>query len=328
MTDIEPIGVRPDLVSVYLSSLRSPESVRTMRSSLDILARLMSRRAGIDGPVTASDVDWASITFEQAMAVASATSAAGWSVATVNRHRAAMRGVVRAGKYSGAINPATADHICDVALRNLRPDHDGLNPASRVVTKAELDAIFATALARDDNLARRDVAALAVLARTGIRRSELTGLRIEDWRPASNEMLVLHGKGGMRRKAWVTGWTVQALETWLDVRGDKPGALFTRVYRGGHIDRQMRPITPQAVYGRIHAMASEAGVEPFAPHDLRRRVATLLLDEGHDVSTVAKILGHRQITTTAVYDRRGEEAAAVASADNLIFTDIPARPAS
>lgn len=322
---VELPGDTCGLIDTYLMSLRSDDSKRTMAASLNAVARVLaSVTAAYPGnptEATGQNVAWHTMTFSQATAVAEAMRRSGWSTATINRHLAAVRGVIKAGKYVGAIRPEVADHICQVALRNSRPDHHGIDPTGRVVTKAELDAMFTAAVNDDSNLARRDVAMLAVLARTGMRRSELVGLETDDWRANVGELLVLRGKGGVKRKTWLTGWTVNALEGWLRVRSHSPGPVFTRVYRGGTVDRALRPITTQTVYERLRHMALAAGVEPFAPHDLRRRVATLLLDEGHDIATVAKVLGHKQVTTTAIYDRRDERSAAAATEDNLVFLD-------
>ncbi|CAN5631180.1 hypothetical protein BH10CHL1_BH10CHL1_33150 [soil metagenome] len=67
-------------------------------------------------------------------------------------------------------------------------------------------------------------------------------------------------------------------------------------------------ITPAAVYNIINARADEAGIAKLAPHDGRRTFAGELLDNGADIVTVQKLMGHSDPKTTASYDRRNDRA--------------------
>jgi len=93
---------------------------------------------------------------------------------------------------------------------------------------------------------------------------------------------------------------------WVAVRGDEAGPLLCPVTQTGEV--VVRPMTDQAVYGILRTRAAKAKVKAFSPHDLRRSCVSDLLDAGVDISVVQRFVGHANVTTTARYDRRGEQA--------------------
>jgi site-specific recombinase XerD len=78
------------------------------------------------------------------------------------------------------------------------------------------------------------------------------------------------------------------------------------IRRGGHL--QWRQLTEQAVYHILSERAKRVGVKDISPHDFRRTFVGDLLDAGADIATVQRMAGHADVSTTARYDRRGEEA--------------------
>lgn len=98
---------------------------------------------------------------------------------------------------------------------------------------------------------------------------------------------------------------------WLKVRGDCPGPLLLPVNKYNQVVQ--RRLTDQAVMYILSTRAKEIGLKKFSPHDFRRTFAGDLLDDGVDIVTVQKLMGHSSPATTSKYDRRGEEQARKAS---------------
>lgn len=293
-------------VQTYLASLPSPHSRRSMRRSIEAIVELAAELAEEAGWQVQHDVEafrWDQMTYSTAVVIRAALTGR-WAPSTVNRHLAAARGVMRAAWLTGQI-PREQAEVVREGLRSVRAERI---PAGRLVTEGELRAVFATIAEHDTPGRRRDAALIGLLGGTGMRRAELVGLDLADWDPTTGELQVRHGKGNKQRLVYVRAGADAALRSWLQVRGDVPGPLLVAVGLDGRVDPALARLSTQSVYLRVLAWAQRAQVEPFTPHDLRRTVASSLLDRGVDVIVIAGLLGHSQITTTARYDRRPEQA--------------------
>jgi len=98
----------------------------------------------------------------------------------------------------------------------------------------------------------------------------------------------------------------ESIADWLAVRGNNPGPLFIPINKGGNMT--IRQMTGQAIYAMLKKRAGQAGVENISPHDLRRTFISNMLDAGADIATISQIVGHEDVKTTAIYDRRPEQA--------------------
>lgn len=145
-------------------------------------------------------------------------------------------------------------------------------------------------------LALRDLAILEILYGCGLRAAELAGLEVGRVHLEQGFLDVV-GKGGRERLVPVGETAAAALSAYLAAReklGPKPGE--TRVYlnhRGG-------PLTTRSVQ-RIVAKLCGGAAPDITPHVWRHTYATHLLDGGADVRAIQELLGHANVSTTAIY---------------------------
>jgi len=161
----------------------------------------------------------------------------------------------------------------------------------------------------------RDRAIFAVLFVTGMRQAELRALSIQDIKFDEDRMsLTIHGKGDKTRQAYVYNGAKTALQSWLNERSLRDGTIFCSFVRGGRPNHGSG-LSHEGLRKIFEARIQLAGLtEHLTPHDLRRTFAGNRLDEA-DIATVQALLGHVSPTTTAMYDRRGEERRRQAVAD-------------
>lgn len=278
---------------VYLARLGSG-SRRTMRGALDKLADLLSL-----GRCDAVTFPWPALRYQHAQAARSALVAE-MAPSSVNKHLAALRGVLREAWRLGLLDAESYQRAADVqGVRGRR------EPAGRMLRAAEFQKLFEEC-AKGGAAGARDAALLAVLAGAGLRRAEAAALDLADYDPATGALRVRHGKGGKDRTVYLENGSRTALGAWLKVRGPDAGALLCPVSQVGQVE--LRRMTGQAVLYILRRLASDASVAAFTPHDLRRSFISHLIDAGADLVSVKGLAGHANVNTTAAYDRRGEEA--------------------
>jgi len=156
---------------------------------------------------------------------------------------------------------------------------------------------------------KRDRAILAVLLYHGIRRSELAALRVKDLEERRGvKHFRVHGKRRKIRYIPAHARAIELIEEYLDAcghRNDKDGALFRPVQDS---DRTIeKALSPTSVYRNVvcyYARKIGLSVEGFGPHSLRATAATNALEHDSDIAEVQEWLGHADISTTRLYDKR------------------------
>lgn len=225
--------------------------------------------------------------------------------ATANRHLSAMRGVLERAWLMGQLD-AESYHRA-ITIKNVKSFRE---PAGRLVDRGEIKALVDVCKEDTSPAGVRDAAILAATFSGGLRLAEIVDLQRHSLDLESGTLRVI-GKGNKERTAYLQNGALAVTEAWAHVRGDQPGPLFCPVSQTGNLD--IRQMTGQAVYMRFRRRADEAGIKRFSPHDGRRTWISNLLDENVDLATVQSMAGHASVTTTARYDRRGEERKRVAA---------------
>lgn len=150
----------------------------------------------------------------------------------------------------------------------------------------------------DTPIGNRDYAMLQLMYATGMRVSELVGLRVNSLNLDGGYLRVV-GKGSKERIVPIGTAAMKALQEYIDLVRDRRGGLLSEylfIGRGGS------RLTRQAFWKRIKGYARRAGVKiNVTPHMLRHSFATHLLERGADLRSVQTMLGHADVTTTQIY---------------------------
>jgi integrase/recombinase XerC len=160
-----------------------------------------------------------------------------------------------------------------------------------------LDVDEASALVESDSggkLAVRDRAMLELFYSSGLRLSELVGLRWIDVDLDGGEVRVL-GKGSKTRVVPVGRHAITALRALGAEEGMQADSAIFRG-RGG------APINPRTVQLRMKTLALQQGIpKHIHPHLLRHTFASHMLESSGDLRAVQELLGHADIATTQIY---------------------------
>lgn len=143
----------------------------------------------------------------------------------------------------------------------------------------------------------RDEAILYTLYGTGLRVSELTGLKKTDIKFDTNQFWVI-GKGSKMRSVFFTKQAREKLEKYIDARTDDCPYLFINLSNFQAFSQLSR----NAIEEMVKKYAKLAWIDKkVTPHTLRHSFATSLIKKGADIRSVQTLLWHSSITTTQIY---------------------------
>jgi integrase/recombinase XerD len=184
-------------------------------------------------------------------------------------------------------------------------------PLPKILSENDVDALVHAAEAKSGPEGIRLIALLEVLYATGLRVSELVGLPLNAL-DRGRKTLTVRGKGDKERIVPLTDAARDALSAYIEVRCtfllpdrkelQAPWLFASRTSSSGHLTRQR-------FAQLLKELALDAGLDPdkVSPHVLRHAFATHLINNGADLRSVQKMLGHADIATTQIYTHVAED---------------------
>ena len=145
---------------------------------------------------------------------------------------------------------------------------------------------------------QRDRAWFALMLRAGLRVGEVSGLKLEDILAPAREnqpaRLRVCGKGRKERIVLLTEDAYAVLQAWLQ---ERPDSLQRQVFLN---ERDGGPLSENGIEYRLRRYGRKVGLS-VTPHQLRHTYARQLTEAGMPVTSLGKLLGHAQVTTTQIY---------------------------
>jgi site-specific recombinase XerD len=269
--------------SAVLNSLRSPESQRGYRHSIDEFIAWYCTEPRLSFNKT--------VVTRYRIHLKSRQLAPG----TINVRLAAVRRLAYEAADSGLLSPELA-----AGIRRVKGAQKLGVRLGNWLTAEEARCLW-QAPETDTLKGKRDRALLAVLLGCGLRRRELAELTVDLLQRREDHWAIvdLVGKGGHIRTVPVPDWVKQTIDDWLVAAGISSGRVFRCVCRAGKSWGE--GMTERVVWHVVKQYAAKLGLARIAPHDLRRSCARLCHAAGGEMEQIQFLLGHVSVQTTEKY---------------------------
>lgn len=278
----------------WFANVDNPNTRRAYKADLDGFMRF----AGIAQPL-----EFRKVTRSHVLAWRADLEKQSLSGSTIRRKLAALASLF---EYLCNQNAVTHNPVKGVKRPRVE-SQNGKTPAlSNPQARKLLDAPAADTLK-----GQRDRAILSLLLHHGLRREELTRLKVKDFaqEDRGGPRMQVWGKGGKVRYLPIHTDTLKLVATYLEAAGHKHQScywLFQSVSHH-HAANPNCGMTPGAVYSEVvkkYMLPLGINGDNMGPHALRATAATCALENQADIAKVQEWLGHANINTTRVYDRR------------------------
>lgn len=198
------------------------------------------------------------------------------------------------GFYRYLLREALIDQDPTLNIASPKPGR----PLPKTLTEADVERLLA-APDVEDVLGLRDRTMLELIYASGLRVTELVGLRIEQMNLRQGVIRVV-GKGDKERLVPVGDEALEWMRRYL--KSSRPLLAVDASQDVVFLSRRGSRMTRQTFWHRVRFHAHQADIhKPLSPHVLRHAFATHLLNHGADLRVVQMLLGHADLSTTQIY---------------------------
>lgn len=292
-TTLESLAAIPE-EAVWLAKQKSPRTRRAYRADVQHFMRF----CGITAPEELRHVDHrAVIAWERFL-----RETEGAEASTVRRRLAALSSLFKHLVEHGA---ADRNPVAAVRRPAINRDEGSTLAFSKAQARKLLDAPPADTLA-----GRRDRAILSVGLQAGLRRAEIARLRVGDLHQNRGfDSLRVVRKGARKDALAIHPQTAQRVREYLAAAGhaaDFDGPIFRPLRHNGRSRASRRHVAPDAIDRVLRKYAARIGLaRGYSAHSMRATFITTALENGASLEQVQRAVGHRDPSTTKLYDRRG-----------------------
>lgn len=207
---------------------------------------------------------------------------------SLNRKISALKSFFKFQLKNGVIQQSPMTTIVSPKLNKRLP---------AFVEEKDMKTLFDYVEFSDDWKGRTEKLVLQLFYSTGMRLSELIGLKETQVDDSLKQVKVL-GKGNKERIIPVSGELIQSLRSYIKEKPVQQEGRDPRLF----LTEKGKPLQPRQVYSFVkHHLATVTTIQKKSPHILRHSFATHLMNNGADLNAVKELLGHSSLAATQVY---------------------------
>jgi len=280
----QPLPLDQNPAAVHIAALRAESGRRIQAQALHLIARILG--ADYD------HLNWGALRYQHTAAIRARITQV-YIPSTAKRILSTLRQTL---KQARLLDQMTAEDY-RLAIEVEPVTRETLSIGRELSTCDVLALMNTCQRNKNDMEGTRDAAIISIMYAAGLRRIEVVSLTVDSYNSETGK-LIFTGKSDKQQTAYITNGAAEALNEWLPIRGNEPGALFVEVSKGEQLLTQREELivkrfreiggaklpdkksgqkiyrtikmTTQAIYDMLASRATEAGLRNFSPHDMRR----------------------------------------------------------